>query len=269
MVNLEKKAKWVRQQILEMCVSAEGVHVASSLSCVEILVALYYGGILKFDPTNPKWEGRDYFIMSKGHGVIALYPILADLGFFPKEELSKLCQPDGILGSHADGSVPCIELTTGSLGHGLGVGTGLALAFKMDNKPNRVFVLLGDGECYEGAVWEAAMFAGHHELNNLVAIVDRNELTTIDFTEHYLKLDHFPGKWKAFGWNVEIADGHSFESLLRAFNTQTFHRPMAIIAKTVKGKGVSFMENNPMAHTFIPQGEMLEKAKGELSANTA
>lgn len=264
MVNLQKKAKQVRQEILEMCARAESGHVASSLSCVEILVALYYGRILRFDPANPNWEERDRFILSKGHGVIALYPILADLGFFAKEELQKLCQPGGILGNHADDNVPGIELTTGSLGHGLGIGAGLALAAKMDGKPYKTFVLLSDGECHEGSTWEAAMFAGHHELNNLIAVVDRNNLSAIDFTENYLRLEHLPSKWKAFGWNVTVADGHSFDSLLAAYESPTFHRPMVIIAKTVKGKGVSFMENDPIAHTLVPRGEQLEKAKGEL-----
>lgn len=262
MVDLEKKAKWVRQQILEMCARAEVGHVASSLSCVDILVALYYGEILRFDPANPKWEERDRFILSKGHGVIALYPILADLGFFPREELRRLCQPGGILGIHPDENVPGVEMITGSLGHGLGVGAGLALAFKMDEKPNKVVALLGDGECYEGSVWEAAMFAGHHKLN-LVAIIDRNKLSTIDFTENYLGLNPLAAKWAAFGWHVVTTDGHSFNGLLDAF-LLSGEFPLAIIANTTKGKGVSFMENNPIAHTLVPKGEQLEKAKEEL-----
>lgn len=262
--ELKEKAKWVRRQVLEMCVAANVGHIASSLSCVEILMSLYYGGTLRFDPTNPNWEGRDRFIMSKGHGVVALYPILADLGFFPKEELLKFCQPGGILVSHADGSVPGIELTTGSLGHGLGVGAGLALGFKMDNKPNKVVVLLGDGDCQEGSTWEAAMFAGHHKLDNLVTIIDRNMLTVFDFTENYLQLEPLKDKWLAFGWNVVTIDGHSLEQISAAFISSTFHKPKAIIANTLKCKGISFLENNPMAHTFIPSGEMLAFAREEL-----
>ncbi len=171
---LTEKACYVRSTILEMCVSANAGHLASSLSCVEILVALYYGGILRIRPHEPNWEDRDRFIISKGHGGIGLYPILSDLGFFDKSELQTFGKDGSRLGIHPDPNAPGIEMVTGSLGHGLGVGAGLALAAKMDGKSYKTVVLLGDGECYEGSIWEAAMFAGCHKLDNLVVIIDYN-----------------------------------------------------------------------------------------------
>ncbi|GAH66186.1 unnamed protein product, partial [marine sediment metagenome] len=199
---------------------------------------------------------------------IVVYPILADLGFFPQTELEKFNQADGILGVHASKNIPGIETTTGSLGHGLGIATGLALAAKMDKKLYMTVVLLGDGECYEGAVWEQAMFAGHHQLNNLAAIVDRNMLCTLDFTENFLHLMPLEEKWKWFGWNVITVDGHSFEEILEAFadfRSRRSSKPLIIIANTTKGKGISFMENVPIWHAVTPKGEDLERAKEELS----
>lgn len=267
MIELEERAKWLCQEILEMCGRAGTGHVSSAFSCVEIVTALYYGSILRFDPRNPTWEERDRFIISKGHSGIAVYPILADLGFLPKEELEKFAQGGGILGVHASRNIPGIEATTGSLGHGLGLGVGLAMAARMDRKLHMTVVLLGDGECYEGSVWEAAMFASHHHLNNLVAIVDRNNLCTIDFTENLVRLEPFWEKWVSFGWDAVTIDGHSFEGILAAFKDFRSRRssnPLVIIANTVKGKGVSFMENVPLWHATTPSGKLLEKAKEEL-----
>jgi len=267
LTDLKKKAKWLRREVLEMCGHAGTGHVSSAFSCIEIMVALYYGGILRFDPTNPNWDERDRFIISKGQSGIAAYPLLADLGFFPASELSKFCQADGILGVHASANIPGIEATTGSLGHGLGLATGLALAAKMDRKLYMTVVLLGDGECYEGAVWEAAMFAGHHQLNNLVAIVDRNMLCTIDFTENFLHLFPLEEKWKSFGWNVATIDGHSFAEIIATLKDLRSRRstsPLVIIANTVKGKGISFMENVPIWHAVTPKGEQLLKAVEDL-----
>lgn len=264
--ELEKKAKCVRQQVLEMCARANEGRLASAFSCTEILVALFHGGILRFDPEHPQWEGRDRFIMSKSPGTVGLYPILSDLGFFPSIELEKFCQSDGMLGPYGD-NIPGIEAVWGSLGHGLGVGAGLALAGKMDREKYMTVVLLGDGECYEGSVWEAAMFAGHHELNNLVAIIDRNWLCTIDFTENCLRLNPLESKWQAFGWDAITIDGHSFDEIFAAFKgfrTRKSTKPLMIIANTIKGKGLSLLENNRMAHIIIPSGEQLEKAREEL-----
>lgn len=266
--ELEDKAAWIRKQVLEMIVSAKKGHIGGAFSCTDILVALYYGGILRFDSNNPKWDGRDRFILSKGHSSVALYAILADLGFFPVSELSSFCQKGTMLGGHPDKNIPGIEADTGSLGHGLGIGTGLALAAKMDKKDYMTVVLLGDGECHEGSVWEAAMFAGHHQLNNLIAIVDYNQQCVTDFIEDCNRLEPFADKWQAFGWEFRNVNGHSFDELLGAF--KDFHsrkspRPLVIIASTVKGKGVSFMEGKLEWHHGVPTGEDLERARRELA----
>jgi len=266
--NLKKKANWSRKQILDMSLKAGSGHVTSSFSCTELLVALYHGGILRFDPKNPEWTDRDRFILSKGQSGIALYPILADLGFFPTEKLINFAQADSCLGVHSESNVPGIEAVTGSLGHGLGLGAGIALAARLDKKDYMTFVMLGDAECYEGSNWEAAMFASHQELNNLVAIIDRNWMGVTDFTEESLKLDPFEDKWKAFGWDVKTIDGHSFEEIFSALegrrNTES-KRPYMIIANTVKGKGVSFMENKKLWHYRVPAGEEAKQALEELS----
>ena len=264
--KLQTKARLSRQEVLEMCTRAGEGRVASAFSCTEILVALFQGGILRFDTKNLQWEGRDRFIMSKSPGAVGLYPILCDLGFFSSTELDKYCQSGGILGPYGD-NIPGVEAVWGSLGHGLGVGAGLALAAKMDKKKYMTVVMLGDGECYEGSIWEAAMFAGHHQLDNLVGIVDRNGICTIDFTENCLRLEPLESKWRDFGWEVVTIDGHSFEEIFAAFKnfrTRKSKKPLMIIANTVKGKGISLLENNPMGHILIPSGEQLAKAREEL-----
>jgi transketolase len=202
--DLEKKAKWVRRQMVEMIASANKGHIGGALSCADILVSLFYGGILRFNAKDPKWPDRDRFIVSKGHSGIALYVILADLGFFPTAELSSFCKNNSMLGGHPDRRTPGVEADTGSLGHGLGIGAGMALSAKMDNKDFNTIALLGDGECHEGSVWEAALFAGHHGLNNLTAIVDRNQQCVTDFTEDCVRLDPFADKWRAFGWRLGL-----------------------------------------------------------------
>lgn len=266
--ELEKKTLWVRKKILETVASAKNGHIGGALSCTDILVALYYGGILRFDPKNPNCNSRDRFILSKGHSCIALFVILADLGFFSLSELDLYCQNGSMLGGHPDRNIPGIEADTGSLGHGLGIAAGLALSFKMDAKDNMSVVLLGDGECYEGSVWEAAMFAGHHMLNNLIAIVDRNCQCVTDFTEDCNRLEPFEDKWRAFGWDTIKVDGHSFEELSAAFEDlrqRKSYKPLIVIANTVKGKGVSFMEKKLQWHHGVPGGEELEIARRELS----
>ena len=213
--ELEKKANYIRNQVLDTCVRAGTGHVTSSFSCTEIMVALYYGGILRYDVSNPKWDGRDRFILSKGQASPLLYAILGDVGFFSEDELDKFCKADGIFGVHLQNDVPGVEITSGSLGHGLGIAAGIALAAKMDKKPYFTFALLGDGECYEGSVWESAMFASHHKLNNLIAIVDRNWLSAIDFTEEAVRLNPMDKKWESFGWKVANINGHSFEEIFQ------------------------------------------------------
>lgn len=264
---LQRKAAWVRRQTLDMCLCGAAGHLVSSFSCTDILVALYYGGVLRLDPAQPHWDDRDRFIMSKGHGGNALFPILADMGFFPLDELSGFCCGDSVLGSHPDHNVPGVETVTGSLGHGLGIASGLALAAKLDKRDFKVAVLMGDGECYEGSVWESAMFAAHHELSNLTGIVDRNRLSVTEFTENNLRLEPFEEKWRSFGWDTACVDGHDFGQLLKAlgdFRSRNSPRPLMIIANTTKGKGVSFMENTPLWHTMLPSGEQVQRARAEL-----
>ena len=267
--ELQKKAAWVRRQILETIICAKKGHIGGALSCADILVALYYGGILRFDPQNPKWDERDRFIMSKGHSGIALYAVLADLGFFPLSELDSFCKNSSMLGGHPDKRIRGIEADTGSLGHGLGIGAGISLGAKMDKKNFMTVVLLGDGECYEGSVWEAAMFAGHHQFNNLVAIVDRNQQCVLDYTEDCVRLEPFADKWRSFNWDARTIDGHSFQELLDVFNdfrARETLKPLVIIANTIKGKGVSFMERKLVWHHGVPTANELEIARKELDS---
>ena len=266
--ELKKKATLIRKLILEMIVSANKGHIGGAFSCTDILVALYYGGILRFDPGNPDWSDRDRFILSKGHSSVAMYAILADLGFFTVSELDSICQEGSMLGGHPDRNIPCIEADTGSLGHGLGIAAGLALSAKMDKKDFMTVALLGDGECQEGSVWEAAMFAAHHQLHNLVAIVDRNRQGVTDFTEDSTGLEPFAEKWRGFNWDVKEINGHSFEEMLGAFQdirSSNSSKPLMVIANTVKGKGVSFMERKLAWHHGVPTGEELQIARQELS----
>ena len=265
--GLEEKANYIRRLIMDTCVRAGTGHVTSSFSATEILVALYYGGVLHYDTANPGWEGRDRFILSKGQASPLLYAILGNIGFFPEAEMEKFCKADGIFGVHLQCDVPGVEITAGSLGHGLGIAAGMALAARMDRQNHLVFTLLGDGECHEGSVWESAMLAGHHRLNNLVAIIDRNWLCVTDFTENSVRLNPLDQKWEAFGWQVKSIDGHSFEQILAVLKnvrSRQIDRPLMIIANTVKGKGVSFMENEPLWHGIAPLGKDAERAKAEL-----
>jgi len=267
---LQQKANWVRQQILEAIASSGRGHIGGALSCADILVALYYGGILRYEPLRPEWDDRDRFILSKGHSCLALYVILSDLGFFSLSELASLCQHGSMLGGHPDRGIPGVEADTGSLGHGLGIGAGLALGATLDRKDFMTVVLLGDGECYEGSVWEAALFAGHHRLRNLVAIVDRNRQCAMDFTEDCNRLEPFTDKWQAFGWDAAVINGHSFEQMRSAFEgfrTRVSEKPLVVLANTIKGKGISFMEGNVKWHHGIPAGEELETARRELVKN--
>ena len=264
--ELERQARWVRQAAFEMIISANKGHIGGSFSCVEILVALYYGGVLAVDPKNPKWEGRDRLVPSKGHGVLGVYPILADVGFFPASELSNFTADGSRLGGHPDNRIPGVETVSGSLGHGLSIGAGIALGARLGGDSFRAIVLLGDGECHEGSVWEAAMFAAHHRLNNLIAVVDYNGICATGSIESCLRLDPLRDKWQAFGWDTVAIDGHAFDEILSAFaRAGRSNRPTAIIANTVKGRGVSFMENNPHWHHTVPKGEDLERARRELA----
>jgi len=264
--QMEAKAVQIRKDIIQSIHKAGKGHIGGAYSIVEILVSLYFGEVLKFDSNNPKSEERDRFILSKGHAGIALYAVLADLGFFPKEELDFL-NKGRLLAEHPDPRIPGIEVVSGSLGHGLSIGAGMALADKFDGKPRSTFVLMGDGECYEGSVWEAAMFASHHQLNNLCGIVDRNGLITHGTTESINRLEPFKDKWLAFGWDVIEIDGHNIKKLvrtLREFTRKNSGNPTLILANTVKGKGVSFMENQASWHHGGIDDKKLELALLEL-----
>lgn len=264
---LTNKSFEIRKTMLEMCIAAGKGHVTSSLSCIDILVALYYGNILRVDPSNPEWEKRDRFILSKGQASPALYTILADMGFYDKEELKKFSKKDGKFAVHLQKDVPGVEITAGSLGQGYGVAAGIALAAKMNRELFHVFALLGDGECYEGSIWETAMFASHNKLNNLVTIIDRNFLCVTDFTENLLALEPLEKKWESFGFYVKRINGHSFEEILGAIDpsrSRVSERPMVIIADTVKGRGVESLCYDPMWHGCAPTGEAANRAMSEL-----
>ncbi len=265
---LRQKSRWLRRQTLQICRQAGEARLGSAFSATELYVALYYGDFLRFDSSKPFWPQRDRFILSKGHALGGLYPVLQDLGFLTQAEIEAICTPGGKYGPYGD-CVPGLEAQWGSVGHGLGVGAGLALGAQMDAKTWLTVVMIGDGECYEGATWEAAMFASHHGLGNLIAIVDRNRACSIDFTENVLRLDPLDEKFRAFGWEVETIDGHSFAEILPAFQrarTQARTRPLCIIANTVKGKGLSQLEGNPLGHVITPStGPDLERAIRELA----
>ncbi len=259
----KSKSKQIRLSVLDAIYHSGKGHIGGAFSCTDILVALYYGGVLKYNPKNPKWDLRDRFILSKGHAAIALYAILGDLGYFSKSEL-EIFNNGGILGEHPDINIPGIEINSGSLGHGLGVGAGMALAAKIDDKNHRTFVLLGDGECNEGSVWEAAMFAAHHNLNNLTVVVDRNGLCIHGTTEEINQLNPLDKKFEAFGWHVESIDGHNIDEIVSKLKRNQNIKPQLIIADTVKGKGVSFMENILSWHHGNISDECYKKAKIEL-----
>lgn len=243
-------------------------HPGGSLSSVEILVTLY-GVVMRHDPRRPDWPDRDRFVLSKGHAAPALYAVLAESGYFDVSVLRTLRRLDSALQGHPDmRRTPGVEMSTGSLGMGLAMGNGMALGVRLDGRPSRVYVLLGDGECDSGPVWEAAMAAAHYELDNVVAVVDRNGMQIDGTTEAVMQLEDLGQKWRAFGWNViEVAHGHSIQALQAAFALarETKRVPSVIIAHTVKGKGVSFMEKAPLDfHGKAPSPVQVEQALAEL-----
>ena len=248
-VPLDERSRHLRRQIVRVLEGGGRGHIGTSLSLVEMLRVLF-DSVLRYDAKNPKWPGRDRFILSKGHGCITLYVLLQEKGYFPEEELWKFCRFDGILGGHPDPKVPGIEVSTGSLGHGLPVAVGMAVAAKRRGDKHRVIAVLGDGECNEGSVWEAAMSAAKHRLDNLVAIVDYNKHQSYGSTYEVLDLEPFAAKWEAFGFATREVDGHDVGALEKLFASFPFEkgRPSAVICHTVKGKGVSFAEGNMKWH---------------------
>lgn len=241
-------------------------HPGGSLSAADIVTTLYFK-VLRHDPKNPRWKDRDRFILSKGHAAPILYAALAERGYIPIEELTTLRRPGSCLQGHCDmTATPGVEMSSGSLGQGLSFGIGIALAGRLDARAYRVYVLLGDGECDEGQVWEAAMASAHFKLDNMVAIIDHNEQQIDGWNYEVMNLEPLAEKWKSFGWHVIEVDGHDFAQLISAFEEakQIKGKPTAIIAKTVKGKGVSFMERNLDFHGKAPNPEQVKKALEEL-----
>lgn len=255
----------VRKRLLRLIYDAKGGHTGGSLSSTDILTVLYFD-ILNVDPANPEKEDRDRFILSKGHSVEGYYCVLSKAGFFPEETLSTYGQFQSLLAGHPTIKVPGIEINSGALGHGLSVGVGMALAAKRDNKKHKVFVLMGDGEQGEGSIMEAANAGGHYKLNNLTAIIDRNRLQISGNTEDVMALDSLEDRWKAYNWNVTQVDGNDIEQLLATFNNLPENdKPNLVIANTIKGKGISFIENQAVWHHKVPGSEQLEQANLELN----
>ncbi len=266
--QIAEKARLMRKHAVDMSFLAgpSGAHLSPGLSMMEIMATLYFG-VLRYDPKTPDWPERDRFILSKGHGVLGFYTALAEAGYFPLEVLDTFETDDCVLPGH-----PCmnlsigIEASTGSLGHGLSLGVGLALAARMDRRASDTYVLVGDGECNEGMIWEAIMAASHYRLDNLVAVVDRNRLQSDGFCAEIMQMDPLAEKWQSFGWGVREVDGHDIEELLDAFHRKSRPKgkPYVVIANTVKGKGISFAEDNvAWHHNRLSQAET-EKALGEL-----
>jgi len=264
--SLEERAKVIRRHVVRMIAKAGSGHPGSSLSTVDLLVALFYNK-LKHNPQQPAWPDRDRFVMSKGHGCPALYAILAEMGYFSVDKLDTLRQFGSILQGHpCMKTTPGIEISGGSLGQGLSVGLGIALAAKLDKKDYRTYVMLGDGEIEEGQVWEAAMAASHYKADNLCAIIDQNGLQIDGFIHEIMSSHPIPDKWRGFGWHVIEIDGHDYKAILSAYDEaeKIKGRQTVIVAKTIKGKGVSFMENQVDWHGKVPTKEEAERALAEL-----
>ena len=264
--SMEERAKVIRRHVVRMLAKARSGHPGSSLSTVDLLVALFYNK-LKHNPQQPAWPDRDRFVMSKGHGCPALYAVLAEMGYFGIDKLDTLRQFGSILQGHpCMKTTPGIEISGGSLGQGLSVGLGIALAAKLDKKDYRTYVMLGDGEIEEGQVWEAAMAASHYKADNLCAIIDQNGLQIDGFIHEIMSSYPIPDKWRGFGWHVIEINGHDYKAISSAYDEaeKIKGRPTVIVAKTIKGKGVSFMENQVDWHGKAPSKDEAERALAEL-----
>lgn len=266
--TLVEKARWVRRETLRLHGLASETRVASSLSAVELFVALHYAGIMAFDPANPRWDGRDRLIVSKGHGSICYYPILADLGYFAPAELDRICLAGSFLGGIPDTVIPGYETINGSLGHGLGVACGMALALKQKKSSATIYVMVGDGELNEGSVWEGVMFAAQHRLDNIVMIIDNNKLCMLDRCAKIINLEPLEQRFAAFAWNCHRIDGHDLEQVCQVLSECKTARngiPKVLIADTVKGKGVPVLETDPLCHIKSLNAEELKTALEGLS----
>lgn len=265
---LTEQARQVRLDIVHMLHESGSGHPGGSLSATDLMVALFFGK-MNLDPQQPLWPGRDRFVLSKGHGAPVYYAVLAHLGYFPRQELMSLRQFDSCLQGHPDcRCTPGVEVCTGSLGQGLSLANGMALANRLDNNPARVYVMLGDGELQEGQIWEAAMTAAHYKLDNMTAIVDNNRLQIDGFVSEIMNIEPLAAKWLAFGWHAIEIDGHDMAEILQALDEaeQVKGRPSVIVARTIKGKGVSIFENKAKYHGVAPSTEELEIARRDLGA---
>jgi transketolase len=266
--ELQAICRRVRRDIVEMITAAKSGHPGGSLSATDIMVTLLFD-VMRHDPKNPKWADRDHVILSKGHAAPVLYSVMAEAGYpdTPKDQLNTLRRLGSVYQGHPDVRyIPSLEASTGSLGQGLSVGLGMALAARFDGRPSRTYVVLGDGESQEGQIWEAAMFGAYHKVDNIVAIVDYNKIQLDGFVRDIMDLEPLADKWRAFGWHTLEIDGHDIPKLQAAFAeaANTKGKPTAIVAHTVKGKGVSFMENNPKYHGVAPTDKELELALQEI-----
>lgn len=261
-LDLRLKARWVWRETLAIHRRAPETRLASSLSSIEIFVALYYGGVLRIDPSHPHNEDRDRCVISKGHGSICMYPILADCGYFPLEELQHVCEAGSFLGGIPDPVIPGYETINGSLGHGLGVATGMALGLHRKGSGRSVFVVAGDGELHEGAHWEAIMFASQHKLDNLHLIVDDNRISMLGYTDDIVSHGLLASRLQAFGWDTIAVDGHDVFAVQAALLEQKATargKPKALIARTLKGHGVPGLENAPLSHIINPKPELIDR----------
>jgi Transketolase, N-terminal subunit len=266
---LKMKCNQTKKKCLEMCINAGTGHVTSAFSSAEIVTALYYH-IMNYRVNDPNWQGRDRFVMSKNHGSVITYPILADLGFIEKEELNTFLQDDSRLGSHSKRNIAGVEFSGGSLGIGLGVACGMAYSAKACKEQWITYAIVGDGECYEGSIWESAMFAGHNQLNNLVVFLDRNCMCVTDYTENMLSLEPMGDKWRAFNWDVKRINGHDIEAIIESVKDVEARRrtkPLCVICDTVKGNGIDFMSNKLFMHGVAPKGDYAKSAMEQLGGN--
>lgn len=259
--KLQQKSRDFRQTLWTLLAQKKKGHIPSSFSCLDVLITLFYGGFFKL----PEQRKTDRLFISKGHGAMALYPLLVDLNLVEKKELELFCSETGQLRLYADPTIPLIEAVTGSLGHGLGLAIGHAIAMRAEQNPGRAYVILGDGECYEGSIWESALMASAYQLQNLTIIVDRNRQCIMGQTEELLPLGDLAQKWRAFGFETQEVDGHHFPSLIQAFKNVPAKGPQVLIAHTIKGKGISFMENQADWHNKIPSAEQFIQGQQELA----
>lgn len=265
METVQEISKEMRKTIYRIAHFAGGGHMGAAFSVTDIICVLYFGNVLKYDAKNPDWEERDKFILSKGHASYALYAALAKAGFFPESELWNVGRPGSRLGGHPKmHEIPGVEASTGALGHGLSFAIGVAYADKVDHKNSRVYVVLGDGECQEGSIWEGALSAPTLALDNLTVIIDHNKLQAMDSLENIVHMKPFADKWKAFGWRVVEIDGHNHAEIREALMMREEKTPILVIANTIKGKGVSFMENVPIWHYRMPNTQELPVLMEEL-----